>query len=62
MMRIYKSNKYLSMICRISQKPRNDRILKTVKFLFLLSIYLKTKANEGNNQKIIQVTPSYLEL
>ena len=26
------------MICRTSQKPRNDRKIKTVKFLFLLSI------------------------
>ena len=26
------------MICWISQKPRNDRKIKTVKFLFLLSI------------------------
>ena len=34
----YKSYKYRSMICWISQKPRNDRKIKTVKFLFLLSI------------------------
>ena len=33
-MHMYKSNKYRSMICRISQKPRNDRKIKTVKFLF----------------------------
>ena len=39
MMHLYKSNQYRSMICRISQKPRNDR-KKTVKFLFLLSIYI----------------------
>ena len=43
MRRIYKSNKYRSMIRRISQKPRNDRKIKTVKFLFLLSIYTTVK-------------------
>ena len=37
---IYKSNKYPSMICKIFQKQRHDRKIKTVKFLFLLSIYL----------------------
>ena len=31
--RIYKSNKYRSLICRISQKPRNDRKIKTVKII-----------------------------
>ena len=40
MTHICKSNKYRSMICRISQKPRNDRTIKTVKFLFLLSIFI----------------------
>ena len=39
MTHIYKSNKYRSMIHWISQKPRNDRKIKTVKFLFWLSIY-----------------------
>ena len=34
MTHIYKSNKYRSIICRISQKPRNDRKIKPVKFLF----------------------------
>ena len=29
MAHIYKSNKYRSMICWISQKPRNDRKIKT---------------------------------
>ena len=38
MMHIYKSNKWLSMICRTSQILRNGRKIKTVKFLFLLSI------------------------
>ena len=37
-MHIYKSNKYRSLLFRISKKPRNDRKIKTVKFLFLLSI------------------------
>ena len=32
-MHIYKSNKYRPMICRISQKPRDDSELKSVKFL-----------------------------
>ena len=34
MMHIYKSKKYRTVICRISQNPRNDRKTKTVKFLF----------------------------
>ena len=37
-MNIYKSNKFRSLICRISQKPKNDRKIETVKFLFFLSI------------------------
>ena len=37
---IYKSNKYSSMICRIFQKQRHNRKIKTVKFLFLLCIVL----------------------
>ena len=36
LMHIYKSNKYRSMVCRISQKPRNDRKIKTVKYLFFV--------------------------
>ena len=32
-MNIYKNNKYRPVICRISQKPMNDRKIKTVKFL-----------------------------
>ena len=53
MMHIYKSNIYRSMICRISQKPRNDRKIKTVKFLFfffffffLLSIFMRSLKNK----------------
>ena len=33
-MHIYKSNKYLSVICRISQKQRNDRKIKPSSFFF----------------------------
>ena len=40
MLRIFKSNKYQSIICRIYQKLKiNDRKVKTIKFLFSLSIY-----------------------
>ena len=39
MMYIYKSNKHWSIKCHISQNPRNDRKIKTVRFLFLLSIF-----------------------
>ena len=39
MMHIYKSNKYQSMICRISQKPRTDRKIKTVKVFFVKNTY-----------------------
>ena len=41
MMHIYRSNKYLSMICQISQKPSNDRKIKNGKFLFFVKcIYI----------------------
>ena len=50
MLNIYKSDKYRSMIYRISQKQRNDRKIKTVKFLFMLSIYIICFHREkGNN-------------
>ena len=43
MTHIYKSYKYRSVLCRFSQKPRNDRIIKTVFlcffFFFLFSIF-----------------------
>ena len=40
MVHIYKSNKYRSMISRISQKQRNDRKIKTVKFIFFVKYIL----------------------
>ena len=35
MLNIYKSDKYRSMIYRISKKPRNDRKIKTVVSFFV---------------------------
>ena len=41
MTHIYKSNKYPFVTCRISQKPRNDRKIKTVQFfLFFFVKYI----------------------
>ena len=40
MMHTYKSNKYRPMICRMSQKPRNDRKIKTVKFLYFIYLFI----------------------
>ena len=40
MMHIYKSNKYRSIICRVSQNQRNNRKIKTVKFLFFCEVNL----------------------
>ena len=36
MMHIYNGNKYRSIICRVSQNQRNNRKIKTDKFLFFL--------------------------